>query len=136
MAILNIENDIITQLQGNISELKVEGQPARPKEYKLLHQKGAVIVHFQEGVYSKPEQIDLVQQLADLKFGLTLFIRGLRDKNEAYNYIDTVISALSGYEPTGCGKMYLTRVGFSSEDNGIYQYNFSFTVPTENYSQK
>jgi len=134
MAILNIENDIISQLQGSITDLRVENFPENLAEYKLLHPKGAVLVRFQGANYDRPAEDSFVQQAGTLDFNLVLMVRGLRDKNGAYNYIDSVISALSGYNPAGCGKMYPTRVSFSGEAAGIYRYAFSFSVPTENYS--
>lgn len=133
MAILDIENDIISQLQTNITELKVEGYPENPTAYKLIHPKGAVLVRYQGASYSTPGENSFVQQTGNLDFNLTLMIRGLRDKNGAYNYIDSVLSALTGYTPTDCGKMYPTRVGFSGEAGGVYRYVFSFSVPIENY---
>lgn len=134
MSINIIEKEIISQLQASVSDLKVEGFPDKPEEYKLLHPKGAVLVHFQGGTYSEPEENIFLQQTVSLDFGLTLLIKGLRDKNGAYSYIDAVIAALTGFTPTGCNKMYLNRVDFLSEDNGLWQYAFSFTAPSENYS--
>lgn len=134
MAILTIENDIINQLKSSINDLKVEGYQENPAEYKLIHPKGAVLVRFNGANYSKSEAGAVIQQAGKLEFNLTLIIRGLRDRNEAYTYLDSVISALTGYVPMGCGKMYLTRVAYSGEVGGIYRYVFYFSVPVENYS--
>ncbi len=134
MSINTIEKDIISKLQASITDLKIEGFPDKPEDYKLLHPKGAILVHFQGGSYGVPEENVLLQQTVSLDFGLTLLIKGLRDKNGAYSYIDNIISALTGFTPTGCNKMYLTKVDFLAEENGLWQYAFSFTVPTENYS--
>ena len=134
MSINTIENSIITQLQDNIADLKIEGFPDKPAEYKLLHPKGAVLVHFQGASYTAPEEKNFIQQEADLEFGVTLLIKGLRDKNGAYTYIDTIISALTGFTPTGCNKMYPVKTDFLSEEGGLWQYALSFTVPTENYN--
>lgn len=134
MSIDIIEKEIISQLQANIVDLKIEGFPDKPADYKLLHNKGAVLVHFQGGSYSEPEQDGFIQQAVSLEFGLTLIIKGLRDKNGAYSYINNIISALTGFSPTGCNKMYLTKVDFLAEENGLWQYAFAFTVPTHNFS--
>ncbi len=129
-----IEKDIIDQLQANITGIKIEGFPDSPAEYKLLHPKGAVLVHFQGGNYSIPEENSFIQQAVSLDFALTLIIKGLRDKNGAYSYINSIISALTGFAPAQCNKMYLTKVEFLGEDRGLWHYAFSFSVPTGNYS--
>jgi hypothetical protein len=129
MAILTIENDIITQLQSSITDLKIECYPENPAEYKLLHPKGAVLVRFQGASYSKPTETVFIQQDVSLEFNITLMVKGLRDKNGAYNYIDSIISALTGHNG-----MYPTKVAFLTEEAGIWRYSIIFTVPTENYS--
>jgi len=134
MSIKTIENSIITQLQNNVSDLKIEGFPDKPADYQLLHSKGAVLVHFQGATYNEPEETVFTQQDVTLEFGITLLIKGLRDKNGAYTYIDTIISTLTGYSPTGCNKMYPVKVDFLAEKEGIWQYTLSFSVPTENFS--
>ena len=134
MTIQTIENDIISQLQANITELKIEGFPENSSKYTLLHPKGAILVHFKGSSYEKPEEKSFIQQVSALNFGLTLIIKGLRDKDGAYSYIDTVISALTGYTPTGCGKMYPIDTDFLKEEDGLWKYSLNFTVPTENFS--
>lgn len=133
MAILDIENSIINQLQSSITDLKIEGYPENPAEYKLLHPKGAVLVRFQGAKYSVPTEEEFIQQTATLNFNLALMIKGLRDRNGAYSHIDDVISALSGYSPAGCGMMYPAEVNFLTEDAGIWRYSVIFSVPVENY---
>ncbi len=135
MAIITIENDIISQLQSSITDLKIEGFPENIAEYKLIHPKGAVLVRFQGASYGSPEGNCFIQQTGTLDFNLVLMVRGLRDKNGSYNYIDSVLSVLTGYAPTDCGKMYATRVAFSGEAGGIYRYALNFSVPIENYSE-
>ena len=129
MAILDIENDIISQLQSSITELKVEGFPENSSEYKLLHPKGAILVRFQGASYSLPNEAGFIQQTSNLEFNLTLMIKGLRNKNGAYNYIDSIITALTGFQG-----MYPTKVAFLTEDVGIWRYSLVFVVPGENYS--
>ncbi|HSA06150.1 MAG TPA: Gp37 family protein [Candidatus Gastranaerophilales bacterium] len=134
MNINTIENEIIAQLQSDITDLKIEGFPDNPAQYKLIHPKGAILVHFLDANYNKPEENIFIQQAVNLEFALTLIIKGLRDKNGAYSYIESVISSLTGFNPTDCGKIYPVKVEFLREDNGIWQYTFTFSVPTENYN--
>ncbi len=134
MNINTVENDIIAQLQSNITGLKIEGFPDNPSEYKLIHPRGAALVQFKGASFSKPDSTAFIQQEVNLDFSLILMIKGLRDKNGAYTYINSIMATLTGYTPTGCGKMYPVGVYFLTEKNGIWQYTLKFTVPTENYS--
>ena len=112
MNINTIENDIIARLRDNISERKIEGFPDKPDEYRLIHPRGAVLVRFNGANYNKPLETNSIQQEVNLNFSLTLIIKGLRDKNGAYTYIDSINSALTGFAPTGCLKMYPVKVDF------------------------
>jgi len=134
MNINTVENDIIAQLQSNITGLKIEGFPDNPSKYKLIHPKGAVLVHFQSANYNEPLEVNFIQQTVNLEIRLALLIKGLRDKNGAYTYINSIMATLTGFTPTDCGKMYPVKVNFLTEDNGIWQYAFSFSVTSENYS--
>ena len=133
MNIYSIENEIIEQLQDNITDLKTEAYPEKPSEYRLIHPKGAILVHFKGSHYDKPEEGNLIQQIISLNFSLTLMIKGLRDKNGAYTYISEIISVLTGFIPTNCGKMYPVNTDFLQEDGGVWKYSLNFTVPAENY---
>lgn len=134
MTILEIENDIIAQLQSNITDLQVEGFPESPVEYKLLHSKGAVLVHFKGGSYSAPESNMFIQQEVNMDFSITLMIRGLRDKNGAYPYIDAINKALTGFAPKDCLRMYPVGEYFLTERDGVWHYTINFRVPTDNYA--
>jgi hypothetical protein len=134
MAISTIESDIIEQLKTGITDLKIEGFPDNWSDYKMIHPKGAVLVQYMGSRFESPElSFQSVQQLRNLEFGLVLIIKGLRDKTGAYAYIDTIISTLTGYKPTGCLEMYALSDDFTAEENGFYFYELRFMVPTDNY---
>jgi len=132
MSINTIEQSIITQLQSVLTALQIEGFPDKPSEYRLLHPVGAVLVAYNGTNYSKPEGMGQVIQTADMEFSVTLIVRNLRDKNGAYIYIDSIVSTLTGYSPTGAGKMYPTNITFLNESNGVWQYGLTFIAHYEN----
>ena len=132
MDISKIENEIISTLQASLPELKVEGCAESPSEYKLLHPKGAVLVRFQEAAFSAPQESAFIQQETTLIFNLNLMVKGLRDKNGAYSHINEILTALTGYTPGECGKMYPTKVFFLREAAGIWEYSINFAVPAVN----
>jgi len=133
MSINTIVNDVITQLETTITGLKVELFPDKLSEYRLIHSHGAVLVAYSKSSFSNPERIEFIQQIETIEIGIELIIKGLRDKNGAYDYLDTIKTTLTGFAPTGCTKMYPTQSSFLAENSGIWQYGFVFETTKENY---
>lgn len=128
--IQTVENAIVDRLKANISDLKIEGFPEKPSEYRLMHSKGAILVHYQGSKYSSLKSTDPVVQERTLTFGITVVVRRLRKQSGAYAYIEAVRQALTGYKIPGCTKMYPTSEEFISEHGGIWQYGLSFSMRT------
>ena len=133
MAIKTIEDDIKSKLESSISDLKIDSFPDKG-DYQLMHPKGAVLVDYSGTKYAEPELTEFIQQTVIYNFSTTLIVKGLRDKDGAYSHIDSIISALTGYKPTDCVTMYPTSVDFYGEESGIFRYDISFDVLSENYS--
>jgi hypothetical protein len=133
MGIKEIEDDIINQLQNNITDLIVENFPDNTSKYTLNHENGAILVGFSGVNYTEPDDLEDIKQIKTLEFILFLLIRGIRDKNGGYKYLDSMEETLTGYAPEGCRKMYPTDISFVHEDNGIWQYSMTFKTSMENY---
>ena len=130
MNIREIENAIIERLKGGIQDLHVEGFPEKPAEFKLIHPKGAVLVHYQGSNYSEPKSLGCIYQERKLEFSITVIIKHLRSHDGAYDYLDIVRQALTGFKPENCSKMYPLKEYFLAEDNGIWQYSINFAMTT------
>jgi hypothetical protein len=134
MSIETIETDIINKLKTEIPDLKVEGFPDRWNEYRMIHPKGAILVQYTGSRFVDTELgFQSVQQLRNLEFGIVLIIKGLRDRTGAYTYIDSIVSTLTGFEPTDCLKMYPVSDDFLAEENGVFYYELKFIIPIENF---
>lgn len=132
MGIETIENEIIAHLEGSISSLKIEGFPEKPNEYQLIHPKGAILVSYTNSSFDEQSGFESIQQTEEMEFALLLMIRGLRDKNGAYTYIDTIKNVLTGFEPTGCTKIFPTDISFLREENAVWYYTMGFKTSLEN----
>lgn len=130
MAIKEIENQIIERLKANIQDLHIEGFPEKPAEFRLVHPKGAILVHYQGGNYSETKSLGCIYQDKKLEFSITIVMRHLRTHEGAYEYLDKVRGILTGYKPENCSKMYPTKEDFLSEDNGLWQYSINFVTTT------
>ena len=131
MTIAGIEQAIITRLRAKIQGLLIEGFPEKPSEYKLMHPKGALLVSYAGSTFSEPKSTDIVYQERKVEFDITIAMRHLRKPEGAYSHLDAVRIALTGHRIAGCSKMYPTKEGFLSEDNGVWQYvmTFAMTMP-------
>jgi hypothetical protein len=132
VAINTIIDDVLNELSANITELKVEAFPENPSNYRLIHPKGAILVSYVGSNFRDMQGFELVQQIESLDISLTLIIKGLRDKDGAYTYIDEIKEVLTGYSPTGCTMMFPLKIDFIGQTNGEWQYLLDFRTTKEN----
>lgn len=130
MSINNIENSIIERLKNKFPELHVEGFPEKPAEFRLIHPKGAVLIHYQGGNYSDQKALAVIVQDKKLEFSITIVMKHLRTHEGAYEYLEKVRDLLTGFKPENCSKMFPTKEEFIGEDNGIWQYSINFVTTT------
>lgn len=130
MAIKEIETQIIERLKAKIQDLHIEGFPEKPSEFRLIHPKGAILVHYQGGNYSESKSIDCIYQDKKLEFSITIVVRHLRKHEGAYEYLDIIRQILTGFKPENCSKMIPVKEEFIAEDNGIWQYSINFSLIT------
>lgn len=128
MSISTVENQIIERLKSKIPELHIEGFPEKPAEFRLVHPKGAILVHYQGGNYSEQKALAVIVQDKKLEFSITIVIKHLRTHEGAYGYLDRVRNILTGFKPEGGNKMIPVKDEFIGEDNGIWQYSINFTT--------
>ena len=135
MTIKEIENSIIEKLNTDITDLKVEGYPDKPETYRLNHPKGAILINYFGSDFGKPmlgEELEsfIVQEEEEL-FRCVISVRGLRDHQGIYDYIDRIKSSLMGYHPIDslrCKKMYVKQIRFVSEEDGVWTYAMLLAV--------
>jgi len=130
VSIREIENQIITKLQTNFSNLLVQGFPEKPSEFILLHPIGAILVHYRGGSFSSTDALSFISQEKKMEFAITLITRNLRDNNGSYELLDNIKKVLCGFKIQGCSKLTPNKEGFISETNGIWQYEITFTLST------
>lgn len=132
MNIRDIENSIVVKLQEHFSNFLVQGFPEKPQEFILLHPIGALLVHYKGGSYSAQKSLGCVYQDKKLEFAVTAVTRNLRNNNGAYETLEKIKKSLCGYKINECSKLLPNKEGFISENNGIWQYEITFTLTTPN----
>ena len=127
MSLKDTENAIILRLQAQVTTVPTEGFPEKPEQYQLKHKSGVLLVSYAGSKYSQPSQGNAVVQDRRQEWDIVLVFRNLREHTGAYDILDSVRSALTGYvlsaEYTG---MYPVREEFISEVSGIWQYGITF----------
>lgn len=132
MSIRNIENSIIQKLKDSFPEVLVQGFPDKPSEFILLHPIGALLVHYQGSNYTNSNALRIISQENKKEFAITVVTRNLRANQGAYEYIDNVKAALTGFQPDECSKLMPLKDYFISENSGIWQYGINFSLTTTN----
>ena len=75
--------------------------------------------------------LDIVQDNKK-EFSITIVTRNLRANQGAYEYLDKVKAALTGFRVDECTKLMPTKDFFISENGGIWQYGINFSLTTTN----
>ena len=128
----DIENSIIQKLKGSFPEVLVQGFPDKPSEFILLHPIGALLVHYQGSNYTNSNALGIISQENKKEFAITVVTRNLRANQGAYEYIDNVKAALTGFQPNECSILMPLKDYFISENSGIWQYGINFSLTTTN----
>lgn len=106
-----IESAIVGRLESQITDLTIKAFPSRPEEFKKLPvgHKGIVLVAYSGSSLGAPTNMDVLIQERVLEFSITLQIRDLRGHDGAYDYLDDIRAALSGWSPTSDDRvMFMT----------------------------
>ena len=129
MTIAAIEQALLTQLKGEITDLAVEAFPDDPRSYQLLHTKGAVLVHYEGSLPERPVRKGTVLQREEVRFGLTVVMRNLRSTDAgAYSAIDRVRAAVLGCKLAGCGRAWINKTELLDAENGLWSYTIGVSM--------
>jgi len=126
MALKDLENSIISRLQSQITAVPTEAFPENPKNYALKHPDGVILVSYHGSQFEDPSQGNVIFQDQKFEFDIVLIHRHLRNHQGAYDLLDQIRMALTGYQVAGYTKLYPVREQFISEENGLWQYGITF----------
>ncbi len=131
MDIKTTEDLIIARLISQITDLKIEGFPDDPEDYRLNHPIGAILVQYQGTKYSSPEEYNVIIQGSCITtFAISLFTKNLRTNSGAYGYLENIKTALTGLIIPGQSRLYPTEDGFLGLKDGAFHYGITFALRT------
>ncbi len=126
MKLKDIEQSIIDRLKEQIGGIPVEAFPEKPSEYRLRHANGVLLVVYRGSKYSDSQGAGVTVQARQQEWDVVIVSRNLRSHTSAYDLLDQVRAALSGYRPVTAEVMVPVREAFINEVNGIWQYGITF----------
>lgn len=130
MDIKTTEQAVIDRLESQITDYKIEGYPDDPLSYVLKHSNGAILVQYDGSSYTEPESYGIVSQKQKAVFGIISITKNLRTHTGAYDALESIKTALTGYVITGVGRLYPVRDEFLSDRDGIWRYGITFAINT------
>ncbi|WP_051271646.1 Gp37 family protein [Fundidesulfovibrio putealis] len=128
--IKQIEDAILARLKAEIPGYEVRSFPEKPGEFRLTHPKGAVLVAYSRGTFGRSESTDdTSRQQRRMEFDLFMVVRNLREHGGAYDLLDAVRLALTGWgRDTLGGAFFPVSEGFQDAANGVWTYRLTMAV--------
>ncbi|MDG9783705.1 Gp37 family protein [Metapseudomonas otitidis] len=121
---------LVGRLKGAFEQkLAIELFPENPKNYRLNHPRGAILVAFGSSRFGDPEALDAVFQERNLMLPLTLVFRQLNGRDGVVTYLDAIRDCLTGWYPPHCDNACrpVDEV-FTGQVAGLWQYTQRFAA--------
>ncbi len=139
--IATIEGFIVKRLDEVLDNVEVIHYPDRPEAYRLTHRVGAVLVRYDGATYGPVIDAAAVVQKRELRFATYLLIRDLGwglggvdtgRTSGAYSLLESLRTALTGYQIPGCSKLCPVNERFVERDKqgGVWVYESIFSLTT------
>ena len=129
---LPIIDSVVERLKEKLPNVAAEYFPEEPKNYRLNHPVGALLVSFPGSVFGLPPASGqnaaqlpgrVRPQEREVGLRITVVLRQLNGRNGAIDVLDDVRDALRGFRPPGC-RSDLAYLGeqFLGQLDGLWQY--------------
>lgn len=122
MSILQFEEAIIARLTTDIAGVQIEPFPDDPRNYKMIHPVGAILVNYEGARFEKGKAIGFVNQVSEIRFRMNLIMKHLRTHQGIYAYLDLVKESLTGFQIAGLSKMEPVEEKYLDQRTGLWYY--------------
>lgn len=126
MQINDFEKAIIDKLKDNITDVAIEAYPDNPDTYKLIHPKGAILVHYSGSKFMPSLYDEVIIQQRKLTYDIIILAKSLRGNGSIYETMDKVRETLTGFKYQDAIKMYPIDEEYIHQENGLWQYGMRF----------
>lgn len=126
MNIKDLETAIVNKLKVALPDLLVEAYPDNPSSFKMIHPKGAVLIHYSGSKFNPSLFEEVIVQERKLTYDLIVLNRSLRGNSGIYETMDKIREALTGFQYDDTTRFYPIDEEFILEENGLWQYGMRF----------
>jgi len=140
--IATVEAAIVARLKDSVGDqVAIEHFPDDPKRYRMTHRVGAILARFEGEQFGELEEAGIVLQERTVEWRMTVLVRDLGwsyggqpggPSPGAYQILDAIRAALTGFEIPGCRKMYPIRsqaIGHDSQQ-GVWRFEATYRHKT------
>lgn len=117
---------VIEKLKNDIQDMAIEPFPNNPRNYRLTHPKGAVLIAFDGLNMTEPHT---VQQIFTLSLTATILFNSIIDSSEMLSDIDRIRQSVTNdLFPYGSRFYCVNQVPLGEEEN-VWYYRLKFILP-------
>lgn len=114
---------LLARLRSHVPGYAVEYFPEKPKDYRLNHPRGALLVSYLGSRFTAPTDARAVVQPRQVRLSVTLLLRQLNGREGAVAVLDELRGALVGLRLPHCTSgLQAVEERFLGEVAGIWQY--------------
>lgn len=124
--IADLERAIVERL-AEATSVEVAAFPDSPDAYRVLHQRGAILVGYRGMEAVQPPRLSRLTQVARARWQVTVLARSLRRHDGAYELLEMVRSRLLGWSPgPSAGPLWLVSEEYRTYEDGTWQYDVTW----------
>ena len=111
------------RLQAALPNVVCEYFPEDPKNYRLNHPVGALLISYRGSVFEPTQDEFYIAQPRSIRLSITVVLKQLNGRGGAIEMLDQVRSAVIGWKPPHCNKkLFAEREKFLGTIAGLWQY--------------
>lgn len=127
-----LEAAIVARLKAKVPQLAVELFPAQPKQYRLTHRLGALLVAYRGARYGDPQSIDTaVVQEREIWFDVHVLARNLGGPQGITVFMEAARLALVAHRVKAFSPIRAQAERFLSEDDGVFTFALTVSATTQ-----
>lgn len=127
-----ILDSVLAHLASRLPDVSVELFPDDAVRYFLAHPVGAVLIAYRGSDYETSQDVYWVNQKRGIELVFTVVNRSQWGDAGSLQTLDLVREAIVGFEAINCKKASIHKEGFLEHVKGLWLYEMSVILPTQN----
>ncbi len=126
-----LEKDIQARLKAKIGNgIDVDILPETESGYRKPFEKARVTVCYTSSDFDKPKSTSEISQDEEQTIEVVIQARALRGVMGIYDVANRISKALIGFRTAHSRKMYATSFKYSSKEENLWAYTYTFAIKT------